>query len=75
MHNHGLLTQPMNTRHHNKYNYNLYCNWPESHHADQKSIKGTKDKSWQPIPGLGGETPNLDNERRLGPTYYIDDML
>ena len=34
-----------------------------------------KDKSRQPIPGLGGGTTNLDNERRLGPTYYMDNML
>ena len=34
------------------------------------------DKSWQPIPGLGGgATTNLDIERRLGPTYYMDNML
>jgi hypothetical protein len=39
------------------------------------ACSGTKDKSWQPIPGLGGGTSNLDNKRRLGPTYYIDDML
>ena len=39
------------------------------------ACSGTKDKSWQPIPGVGGGPPNLDNERRLGPTYYIDDML
>ena len=34
-----------------------------------------KDKSRQPIPGLVVGTTNLDNERRLGPTYYMDNML